>query len=47
MMFGIELYNPTNQSLNLSGLLLVEGSDQWQFPDTASTILLEIFAYMV
>jgi len=34
----IELYNPTNQSLNLSGLFLVEGSDQWQFPDTTSTI---------
>ena len=34
----IELYNPINQSLNLSGLFLVEGSDQWQFPDTTSTI---------
>jgi len=34
----IELYNPTNQSLDLSGLFLVEGADQWQFPDTMSTI---------
>ena len=34
----IELYNPTNQMVNLSGLFLVEGADQWQFPDTMSTI---------
>ena len=34
----IELYNPTNQNLNLSGLFLAEGADQWQFPDTMSTI---------
>ena len=34
----IELYNPTNQIVNLSGLFLVEGADQWQFPDTMSTI---------
>ena len=34
----IELYNPTNQSVNLSGLFLVEGTDQWQFPDTMSLI---------
>ena len=34
----IELYNPTNQSVNLSGLFLVEGADQWQFPDTMSII---------
>ena len=34
----IELYNPTNQSLDLSGLFLAEGADQWQFPDTMSII---------
>ena len=34
----IELYNPTNQIVNLSGLFLIEGADQWQFPDTMSTI---------
>ena len=34
----IELYNPTNQSVNLAGLFLVEGADQWQFPDTMSVI---------
>ena len=34
----IELYNPTNQIVNLSGLFLIEGADQWQFPDTMSII---------
>ena len=39
----IELYNPTNQMINLSGLFLVEGADQWQFPDTMNIIQPEDF----
>ena len=38
----VELYNPTDQALNLSGLYLTDDLDnlnQWQFPDTAIIIM--------
>ncbi|MBA64745.1 MAG: hypothetical protein CMG55_02985 [Candidatus Marinimicrobia bacterium] len=35
----VELYNPTSQALDLSGLYLKDGGDLWQFPDTMNMIM--------
>ena len=35
----VELFNPSNQALNLSGLFLSDGTNQWEFPDSLDFIL--------
>ena len=35
----VELFNPSDQALNLSGLFLSDGTNQWEFPDSLDFIL--------